>query len=197
LPTLFIRPDNKRLVEIWNSLPGVTPVTKFGNRKVAAERIWKAIQGLGEATAAEPASEPQVATTETETALAAIPEPEPSPEVAQTEPPVEDAAPRATAESALVDQPTEAPNPQPPLINTQVADVAPVTAESSKTTTPAQKAPKAKKVAKGRKAPGPAKVARRPRWLPCCNARTAPRCRKFMEKMGWQKHTVRGFMAAQ
>jgi hypothetical protein len=40
--------DGKRLVGIWNSLPGVKPVTKFANRKVAAERIWKAIQSLGE-----------------------------------------------------------------------------------------------------------------------------------------------------
>src|ERR1035437_7146969 len=44
----LIGPDNKRLVEIWNSLLGVTPVTKFANRKVATERIWKAIQSLGE-----------------------------------------------------------------------------------------------------------------------------------------------------
>jgi hypothetical protein len=35
-----------RLVEIWNSLPGVTPVRKFTNRRVAVERIWKAIQQL-------------------------------------------------------------------------------------------------------------------------------------------------------
>ena len=30
----LIGPDNKRLVEIWNGLPGVKPVTKFANRKV-------------------------------------------------------------------------------------------------------------------------------------------------------------------
>jgi len=41
--------DSKRLIEIWNSLPGVTPVKKFTNRKIATERIWKAIQNLGEA----------------------------------------------------------------------------------------------------------------------------------------------------
>ena len=35
-----------RLVEIWNSLAGVTPVRKFTNRRVAVERIWKAIQQL-------------------------------------------------------------------------------------------------------------------------------------------------------
>src|SRR5437868_4445961 len=35
-----------RLVEIWNSLPGVSPVRKFTSRQTAATRIWKAIQNL-------------------------------------------------------------------------------------------------------------------------------------------------------
>jgi hypothetical protein len=33
-----------RLVEIWNSLPGVEPLERFTSRKVAVKRIWKAIQ---------------------------------------------------------------------------------------------------------------------------------------------------------
>jgi hypothetical protein len=36
-----------RLVEIWNCIPGVTATSKFTNRKIATERICKAIQGLG------------------------------------------------------------------------------------------------------------------------------------------------------
>src|SRR3954462_2599050 len=36
-----------RLTEIWNSLPGVTPVRKFKYRGTAVARIWKAIQTLG------------------------------------------------------------------------------------------------------------------------------------------------------
>jgi hypothetical protein len=32
----LIGPDNKRLVEIWNSLAGVKPVTKFADRKAAS-----------------------------------------------------------------------------------------------------------------------------------------------------------------
>ena len=47
----LIGSDTKRLVEIWNSLTGVKPVTKFANRKAATERIWKALQTLGEAPA--------------------------------------------------------------------------------------------------------------------------------------------------
>src|SRR5450759_4225045 len=39
-----------RLVEIWNSLTGVSPVKKFTDRKTAIARIWKAIQGLQPAT---------------------------------------------------------------------------------------------------------------------------------------------------
>jgi hypothetical protein len=35
-----------RLVETYNSLPGVSPVKKFTDRKTAASRIWKAIQSL-------------------------------------------------------------------------------------------------------------------------------------------------------
>jgi hypothetical protein len=35
-----------RLVEIWNSIPGLTPVKKFTERKSAVGRIWKAIQSL-------------------------------------------------------------------------------------------------------------------------------------------------------
>src|SRR5437868_566140 len=35
-----------RLVEIWNSLPGVSPVRKFTSRQTAVNRIWKAIQSL-------------------------------------------------------------------------------------------------------------------------------------------------------
>ena len=34
----------KRLVEIWNALPGVTPVEKFTNRQIALERIWRAVE---------------------------------------------------------------------------------------------------------------------------------------------------------
>src|ERR1700680_388750 len=41
-----------RLVDIWNSLPGATPVKKFKDRATAASRIWRAIQSLGEAVPA-------------------------------------------------------------------------------------------------------------------------------------------------
>jgi hypothetical protein len=52
----------ERLVAIWNSLPGVTPVKGFKNSKAAASQIWKRIQGLGEAAQPEAgAAKPQPA----------------------------------------------------------------------------------------------------------------------------------------
>ena len=46
----------ERLVAIWNSLPGVTPVKRFKTSNAAASRIWERIQGLGEP--AKPEAEP-------------------------------------------------------------------------------------------------------------------------------------------
>ena len=36
----------ERMVEVWNGIPGVKPVTRFTSRKAGASRIWKAIQSL-------------------------------------------------------------------------------------------------------------------------------------------------------
>src|SRR6266851_4460021 len=43
LAALAIKWPGSRLVEIWNSLPGVEPVERFTSRQVAATRIWKAV----------------------------------------------------------------------------------------------------------------------------------------------------------
>jgi hypothetical protein len=37
---------SSKLLELWNSLPGVTQVKKFTDRKTALARIWKAAQAL-------------------------------------------------------------------------------------------------------------------------------------------------------
>jgi hypothetical protein len=42
-----------RLVDVWNGIPGVTPVKKFANQKSAVSRIWKAIQSLDGGSTAE------------------------------------------------------------------------------------------------------------------------------------------------
>jgi Protein of unknown function (DUF3489) len=50
----------KRLLEIWNGLPGVTPVQKFTDRNTAIRRIWARIQHLGES--AQPNAAPSAST---------------------------------------------------------------------------------------------------------------------------------------
>src|SRR5438876_7624993 len=42
-----------RLIEVWNGIPGLTPVKKFTARKSAIARIWKALQSLDSGGAAE------------------------------------------------------------------------------------------------------------------------------------------------
>lgn len=51
-----------RLIDIWNSLPGQTPVKKFKDRATAVNRIWKALQIL-DVNAAEV---PELASLQTE-----------------------------------------------------------------------------------------------------------------------------------
>jgi hypothetical protein len=52
----LIGPDNRRLVAIWNSLTGVTPVKKFTSRAVAARRIFAEVQKLAAPAAEAPAA---------------------------------------------------------------------------------------------------------------------------------------------
>ena len=54
-----------RFVEIWNSIPGQSPVKKFQDRRKAIGRVWNAIQsGVGkpqpESAAAKPAARPKL-----------------------------------------------------------------------------------------------------------------------------------------
>jgi hypothetical protein len=72
-----------RLVEIYNSLTGVTPVKKFKDRSTAATRIWASIQSLGQpaATAAQEADRQPECSDKApvaETTAAATPAPEPA-----------------------------------------------------------------------------------------------------------------------
>jgi hypothetical protein len=158
----LIGPDSKRLLEIWNSLPGVKPVTKFTNRKVATERIWKAIQGLGE-RAATPAAKPRVIAINADTALGEAPAPEPATVAA--------AEPIATV---------GVPSP----------DVAPTKVRSATKTTRPKKSPKGESKPTGTREGS--KAAQVVAMLQRSNGATLA---EIVDQMGWQKHTVRGFMA--
>jgi Protein of unknown function (DUF3489) len=159
----LIGPNPKRLVEIWNSLPGVKPVTKFTNRKVATERIWKAIQGIGERAAAAPAGEPRVIAINAYTAVGEVPAAEP-----------------ATAQAAEPMATVGAPSP----------DVAPKKAGSATKATRPKESPKGESKPKGTREGS--KAAQVVAMLQRSNGATLA---EIMDKMGWQKHTVRGFMA--
>ena len=105
-----------RLVEIWNSLPGATPVKKFTDRKKAVTRIWTAIQNLAASVVAEIAP---LADATNETADGPVPQ--------------EDTP--ASTETPAVDTPVA---PQTP-------DVAPADAPAKKKATQAKRAAKAPK----------------------------------------------------
>src|ERR1035438_1469008 len=109
-----------RLIEIWNSLPGETPVKKFKDRATAVSRIWKAIQSLGQTAPA--AEEP-----------APVPETAPAGELPETAPvPEQDASETAQPEAAT-------PESTEPALDTpvapQTAHVAPEAATAKNKTT--------------------------------------------------------------
>jgi hypothetical protein len=154
-----------RLVEIWNATPGVNAITKFTNRKIATERIWKAIQNLG--SVAPPATGQEV---------------------------VVDAAPlQAAMEQPKLATETETALAEPVAdVGAQVPDVAPVAADSAPKPTRAKKAPR-----KGAQpeASGPREGSKTAQVVAMLERKDGATLAEIMEKMGWQKHTVRGFMA--
>ncbi len=48
-----------RLIELWNKLPNVTPVTKFTDRKTALRRIWAVLEKIEPGADREPAVKPK------------------------------------------------------------------------------------------------------------------------------------------
>jgi hypothetical protein len=202
----LIGPDNKRLVDIWNSLAGVKPVTKFANRKAATERIWKALQSLGEQAAAAPASEPQVEVIEAEaipaefaTAEPAIIEADVVPEPEQVEAkavrPLEDATLLAeiepvtlTPEATVVAEPSGDSGAQQPQGE-------PAEGVPTKKAIRAKKAPKAKKETKSAESAGPREGSKTAQVVAMLKTANGATLEEIMSRMGWQKHTVRGFMA--
>jgi hypothetical protein len=60
LETIAADWPSSRLVDIWNKLPGNTPVNKFANRQTAIRRIWKALEASATPpTAARPVQRPK------------------------------------------------------------------------------------------------------------------------------------------
>jgi hypothetical protein len=136
----------ERLVAIWNSLPGATPLKKFKDCTTAATRIWKRIQDLGETA---------------------------KPEAQSTQP---KAARKAKG-------------------GAQAAKGAPASAKATKKATAAKNATKGNRAAKTQEATAPREGSKTAQVLAMLQCKNGATLAEIMDKMGWQRHTVRGFMA--
>jgi integrase/recombinase XerD len=77
----------------------------------------------------------------------------------------------------------------------RAAKGAPATARATKKTRPAKNAPKAQKAAKGRRIAGPREGSKTAQVVAMLQRKGGATLAEIMEKMGWRKHTVRGFVA--
>jgi len=156
-----------RLVEIWNSLPGETPVKKFKDRATAVSRIWKAIQSLGQAapTAEEAAPVPETAP---------VPEQESS-ETAQPE----GAVPETTEPAVATPLAPQSPH------------VAPSEPSAKKKATRAKKAP-----TDATNAGAPREGSKTSQVIAMLKREGGTTLEEIMTEMGWQKHTTRAMLSA-
>ena len=163
-----------RLVEIWNSLPGETPVKKFKDRATAVRRIWKAIQGLGQAEPVAAAAVEPVTVAET-AAVADQPQ-----EVSET---VQSGA--VTPESPAPAKATDVA-PQSP-------DVAPEAAPAKTKATRAKKTPVA---ATTKEAGAPREGSKTSKVIAMLRREGGTTLEEIMAEMGWLKHTTRAMLSA-
>jgi hypothetical protein len=161
----LIGADSKRLVEIWNSLTGVKPVTKFANRKAGVARIWAAIQQLG-GSASMPAPEVEVAT---------------EPAVAQTS---------FDAVEEMPNAPVVAVDEASAIVGAQAPDVAPAPTESSKKAARAKKAPKAAPAANETRAGTKSAII-----LELLKRPDGVTLQELMTATSWLKHSIRGYIS--
>jgi hypothetical protein len=155
-----------RLVEIWNSLPGETPVRKFKDRATAVSRIWKAIQSLGQA------------------APAAAEEPTPVPEVAPEQEASETVQPEAAIPATTESAPAAPVAPQS-------ADTPPEQAPAKKKASRAKKAPAA-----ATDANAPRAGSKTSQVIAMLRREGGTTLEEIMTAMGWLKHTTRAMLSA-
>lgn len=128
-----------RLVAVWNSLPGDTPVKKFKDPKTAISRIWARIQHLG--------------------------------------------------------QPEKPKAERKARVGAQAAKGAPAKAKANQKATPAKRTAQPPRKAKVRKAEEAREGSKTAQVVAMLQRKGGATLAEIMDKMGWQKHTVRGFMA--
>ena len=77
----------------------------------------------------------------------------------------------------------------------QAAKGAPAKAKATRKTAPAKRASQAKKAAKAPESAGPREGSKTAQVVAMLQRKNGATLAEIMDKMGWQKHTVRGFMA--
>jgi hypothetical protein len=175
---VFLSEDwpTSRLIDIWNGLPSVLPVTRFKDRKTATSRIWKAIQML-----AEPAVEETEATEAVVLAEEVDLTPSTEPEATNADEPG----------PALVEEVTvELASPEPePNVDADAPNVATEAAESTK------KATRTKKAQTG-ETKAPREGSKTEQVVAMLNREGGTTLEEIMTAMGWQKHTTRAMLSA-
>jgi hypothetical protein len=164
-----------RLIEIWNTVPGVTPVKKFKDRATAVNRIWKAIQNLGDTveTAAQPAPVREAA---------------PTGEVFESIPAREQGAIDTTRQRAVIPKSPDAAVAAP--VARQAPDVAPTEA-SAKT-----KATRAKKALKAKQTGAPREGSKTSQVIAMLKRERGTTLEAIVAATKWQKHTTRAMLSA-
>jgi hypothetical protein len=167
-----------RLIGIWNSLPGETPVRKFKDRATAVSRIWKALQSLGQAApaAGEPGPAPEAALV---------------PELPETAPVPGQQAGENSQPEAFISESTE------PATATTIAPQAPDVALSEPVAK--KKATREKKAPVGAKAKddgAPREGSKTSLVITMLKREGGTTLEEIMAEMGWQKHTTRAILSA-
>jgi len=171
-----------RLVDVWNSLPGATPVKKFKDRATAVNRIWKAIQGLGGAIQAETTNEPEVSSV-METAR--------GPEIAAAMP---ETAPVDPEPEPLLKEPIVSESPEANVatpVAPQTPDVAPEETPAKNKATSTKKTPVA-----AANSGTPREGSKTSQVIAMLKREGGTTLEEIMTAMGWQKHTTRAMLSA-
>jgi hypothetical protein len=191
LATLAANWPAARLVEIWNSLPGATPVKKFKDRPTAVSRIWKALQSLGQTeTVAGGEAIPEAALVAHQVEETGD-EVQPEPVLPERLAPVVD----QLQEVSETDQVESIPETTDTTTDTHVAPQTPDVAPDAATVK--------NKATRVKKTPKPAADAGMPREgsktsqvIEMLKREGGTTLEEIMAAMGWLKHTTRAMLSA-
>ena len=173
-----------RLVEIWNSLPGETPVKKFKDRATAISRIWKAAQSLSQSApfAADETAPPP------ETVPISDPHPAAADESTQVSGQTPESSDTVQLDAAISENPEFAADT---TIAVQTAYVEPRKAPAKTRATRAKKAPKP-----ATNAVAPREGSKTSQVIAMLRREGGTTLEEIMTAMGWLKHTTRAMMSA-